>query len=329
MDMQKKIIIDTDPAMGTKGGDPEDCFAIMMALNSPELEVVGITTVQGNVPVERGYSNAAYLLNEFNSEIPLKAGPSRTFDEERNKERIWLSQREDMEQLTPLLKPEKAKDDAASFIYEKCKQNSGEIELVTIGPLTNIAIALSNYPDLKDHIPKITMMAGAAKTPGNITPSAEFNVWADPEAADVVFTSGIPIVMIPLDVCHQTRMSREELISIGDNPHPFCQFIKEAVDPWINIRTDLISDEGLHLYDSLAMASVISPNLLTYKSAYVRTETAGILTAGETVCEFNESIMGKILKQKFNAEVALELDVVRFNQLFQERVTGYLRSLKS
>ena len=108
--MQKKIIIDTDPAMGTKGGDPEDCFAIMMALNSPELEVVGITTVQGNVPVERGYSNAAYLLNEFNSEIPLKAGPSRTFDEERNKERIWLSQREDMEQLTPLLKPEKAKD---------------------------------------------------------------------------------------------------------------------------------------------------------------------------------------------------------------------------
>ena len=75
------------------------------------------------------------------------------------------------------------------------------------------------------------------------------------------------------------------------------------------------------------MASVIRPNLLTYKSAYVRTETAGILTAGETVCEFHESIMGKILKHKFNAEVALELDVMKFNQLFQERVTGYLKSL--
>jgi inosine-uridine nucleoside N-ribohydrolase len=75
------------------------------------------------------------------------------------------------------------------------------------------------------------------------------------------------------------------------------------------------------------MKGVISPNLLTYKSAYVRTETAGILTAGETVCEFHESIMGKILKQKFNAEVALELDVMKFNQLFKERVTGYLKSL--
>ena len=167
--MKKKIIIDTDPAMGTKGGDPEDCFAIMMALNSSELEILGITTVQGNVPVERGYSNAAYLLDQFKRDIPLRSGPPNTFDNKRSKERKWLSQREEMEQITPLLKPEQ-EEDAATFIYKTCKDNSGEVELVTIGPLTNIAIALKQYPDTTNHIKEITMMAGSAKVPGNITP---------------------------------------------------------------------------------------------------------------------------------------------------------------
>jgi len=221
MSMKKKIIIDTDPAMGTKGGDPEDCFAIMMALNSPELEILGITTVQGNVPVERGYSNATYLLEQFQRDIPLRSGPPNTFDKKRNEERMWLSLREEMEQITPLVKPPNKEEDAATFIYKICKENSGEIELVTIGPLTNIAIVLKEHPDVTNHINKITMMAGSAKVPGNITPAAEFNVWADPEAADMVFRSGIPISMIPLDVCHKTRMSREEMISIGENKHPF------------------------------------------------------------------------------------------------------------
>jgi inosine-uridine nucleoside N-ribohydrolase len=325
--MVKKIIIDTDPAMGTKGGDPEDCFAIMMALNSPELEVLGITAVQGNVPVERGYSNAHYLINHFKRDIPIRSGPSNAFDDLRNKDRIWLSQREEMEQIAPIVSKPTDEEDAADFIYKTATEHSGELELITIGPLTNIAIALQRYKDFNNHIKKITMMAGAAKTPGNITPSAEFNVWADPEAADEVFQSGIPLIMIPLDVCHQTRMSRDELIDIGKNDHPFCQFVKESVDPWINIRSDLISDAGLHLYDSLAMASLIDDDILSYKQAFVRTETSGSLTSGETVCEFNESILGQIMKPKPNTEVALELDVEGFNKIFQHRVVDYLKKL--
>ena len=86
--MTKKIIIDTDPAMGTKGGDPEDCFAIMLALNSPELHIEGITTVQGNVPVERGFSNVTYLLNELGKDIPIHSGTTGTYDPNRNKERF-------------------------------------------------------------------------------------------------------------------------------------------------------------------------------------------------------------------------------------------------
>ena len=268
--MKKKIIIDTDPAMGTKGGDPEDCFAIMLAMNSPELEILGITTVQGNVPVERGFSNAVYLVENLKKDIPVHTGKPGTYDKNRNKKREWLSQRKEMEQITPMLSLEADKKGAPAFIAETAKENSGDIELVTIGPLTNIAYALDEDPKLSDHVNKITMMAGAATVQGNVTPAAEFNVWADPESAAKVFNSGIPIRMVPLDVCHKTRFGREHLNEIGSNKHPFCQFVQQSVDPWLKINPNKdIVDQGLHLYDSLAMALSFMPDLAKYKEAYV------------------------------------------------------------
>ena len=138
---------------------------------------------------------------------------------------------------------------------------------------------------------------------GNVTPAAEFNVWADPESAAKVFSSGIPIRMVPLDVCHKTRFGREDLNKIGTNKHPFCQFVQEAVDPWLKINPNLaIIDQGLHLYDSLAMALCFKPELAEYKDAFVSVETKGEFTDGETVCEFNESIMGQIFKPKPNSD---------------------------
>ena len=326
--MKKKIIIDTDPAMGTKGGDPEDCFAIMLAMNSPELEILGITTVQGNVPVERGYSNALYLVDMLDKNIPVHTGRPGTYDEERNEKRKWLSDRDGMEQITPLVSLENDKKGAAKFITEITKENSGEIELVTIGPLTNIAHALDENPELSDHVNKITMMAGAATVQGNVTPSAEFNVWADPESAAKVFASGIPIRMVPLDVCHKTRFGREQLNEIGSNKHVFCQFVQQSVDPWLKINPNKeIVDQGLHLYDSLAMALSFMPEIATFKDAFVTVETKGEYTDGQTVSEFNESIMGQIFKPKPNSEVALDIDVDAFNAIFQERVLDFLINL--
>jgi len=323
----QKIIIDTDPAMGSKGGDPEDSFAIMLALNSPEVEVVGITTVQGNVPVERGYSNAVYLLDAMEKQIPVHGGPPNCLREERSAERIFLSQRENMEQITPLLNPADNPVSAADFIAATCIANPGEIELVTIGPLTNVAIALEANPDLAKTIPRITMMAGAARIPGNVTPAAEFNVWADPDAADVVMRSGIPLVMVPLDVCHQTSMDRQELASIGENPHPLAQFVREAVEPWLEARAGFGGEASFHLYDSLAMAAAFMPGLVEFRPAYAMVETQGAFTTGETVCEFNESIIGRFQNKPANTDVALTVDVNAFNLLFQERVIDFLRKL--
>ena len=326
--MAKKIIIDTDPAMGTKGGDPEDCFAIMLAMNSPELDILGITTVQGNVPVERGYSNAKYLVTELNKQIPVHTGRPGTYDNDRNEKRKWLSQRQEMEQINPLLDIEEDSKGAPKFIVETAKKHSGDIELVTIGPLTNVAQALDIEPDLSKHISRITMMAGAATVQGNVTPAAEFNVWADPESASKVFNSGIPVRMVPLDVCHKTRFGREDLNRIGTNDHPFCQFVQEAVDPWLKINPNqAIVDQGLHLYDSLAMALCFMPELAGYKNAFVSIETKGEYTDGETVCEFNESIMGQIFKPKPNSEVALDIDVEGFNKIFKKRVIDFLVNL--
>ena len=171
-------------------------------------------------------------------------------------------------------------------------------------------------------------MAGAATVQGNVTPAAEFNVWADPESASKVFSSGIPVRMVPLDVCHKTRFGREDLNKIGTNNHPFCKFVQEAVDPWLKINPNqAIIDQGLHLYDSLAMALCFLPELAEYKDAFISVETKGEFTDGETVCEFNESIMGQIFKPKPNSEVALDIDVEGFNKIFKERVIEFLVNL--
>ena len=230
--MTRKIIIDTDPAMGTKGGDPEDCFAMMLALNSPELEILGLTTVEGNLTVSRGFTNAKYVIASFQKDIPVHTGVPGTYDNERNEKRKWLSERKEMEQITPMIEPEENDLSAPSFITKTCAENSGEIELITIGPLTNVAKALDEDPNLSKHIKKITMMAGAAQVPGNVTPAAEFNVWADPESAAKVFNAGIDFTLVPLDVCHKTRFSRAQRESIVNNKHPFCQFVNESVAPW-------------------------------------------------------------------------------------------------
>ena len=233
-----------------------------------------------------------------------------------------------MEQLTPILSIENDKKGAPAFIAETAKENSGDIELVTIGPLTNIAQALDLDPELPNHINKVTMMAGASTVQGNVTPAAEFNVWADPESAARVFGSGIPIRMVPLDVCHKTRFGREQLNLIGENEHPFCQFVQKSVDPWLKINPNKeIIDQGLHLYDSLAVALSFMPEIADFKEAYVSVETKGEFTDGQTVSEFNESIMGQIFKPKPNSEVALDLDVEAFNSLFKERVIDFLVEL--
>jgi purine nucleosidase len=205
--------------MGSAGGDPEDSFAILLALHSPELVVEGLTVVQGNVPVDHGYANAVHLLELLGRrDVPVCSGVDRPLDPGRGAQLAWLAQRGNLERLVPACKPPAGDPHAVDFLIQTVRENPDEITLVTIGPLSNVAAALEREAGLARNIPRLVMMAGAANVPGNITPAAEFNVWADPEAASRVFESGVPITMVGLDVCEQTHLHQETVDRLASAP---------------------------------------------------------------------------------------------------------------
>jgi purine nucleosidase len=316
-----RIIIDTDPAMGSAGGDPEDSFAILLALGSPELTVEGLTIVQGNVPVDHGYANACHLLKLLGRrDLPVCAGRAHPLNPERKAQIAWLEQRGKLERLVPALAPGPGEPSAVDFLRAKLNESPGEITLVTIGPLTNLAEALAADPGLAATIPHIVMMGGAANVPGNITPAAEFNIWGDPEAAAQVFESGIPITMVGLDVCEQTHLRQETVEALASGGAELARFVAQAVRPWLALRQAIYGSSDLHLYDSLAVAVSFLPALVETQEAFVVVETEGTHTAGETVAHLNPLLRAGLTGREPNAKVALEVEAARFEALFTKRV---------
>jgi inosine-uridine nucleoside N-ribohydrolase len=320
-----RIIIDTDPAMGTLGGDPEDSFAIMLALNSPGVTVEGITVVQGNVPAEKGYSNAYHLLNLLGrDDVPLRRGCLRPMNAQRKTQINWLEQRYAAQQITEILEPEGEDADAVSFLIDRVLSSPGEITLVTIGPLTNVATAIQQSPEFASSLKSIVMMGGTAECAGNISPAAEFNYWQDPEAADIVFRSGADLTMIGLDVCHQTHLYPDQVEKCASGGTELGQFVKEATAPWFQMMAGAGGSGSLHLYDSLAIAASMDLSLVTLEESYVEMEV-GIGPAQGMSASYHKPFQRMIFNHpQINAKVALDVEVEGFSQLFQERVLGLI-----
>jgi inosine-uridine nucleoside N-ribohydrolase len=320
-----RIIIDTDPAMGTLGGDPEDSFAIMLALNSPEVAVAGITVVQGNVPAENGYSNARHLLNLLEREdVPLRRGCLKPMNAARKVQFNWLEQRSKAQQITEMLEPKGQDADAVSFLIDSVLANPGEITLVAIGPLTNIATAMLRAPEFTSSLKSIVMMGGTAECAGNISPAAEFNYWQDPEAADIVFRSGADLTMVGLDVCHQTHLYPEQVEECASRGTKLGQFVTEATVPWFKVMASNVGSGSLHLYDSLAVAVAMDASLVTLEDSYVEMEVGDGPAQGMSVSHHKAFQRAIFDHPKINARVALEVDVTKFSQLFRERVLGLI-----
>jgi inosine-uridine nucleoside N-ribohydrolase len=321
-----RIIIDTDPAMGTLGGDPEDSFAIMLALNSPEVVVEGITIVQGNAPAEKGYANARHLLALVGREdVPLRRGRLRPMSAKRTTQIGLLERRYEMKQLTEMIEPPAGEPDAASFLIEQVLASPGEITLVTIGPLTNVAIAMQGSSEFSGAVKSVVMMGGTAACAGNITPAAEFNFWQDPEAADIVFRSGVPLTMVGLDVCHKTQLLPAQVEECAAQGSKLGQFVLEATRPWFKAMAGGEGKEALHLYDSLAMAIAIDPSLATFEDSYVEIETGDGPAQGMSVSHHKPFQRWIIRHLETNAKVALDVDVARFNEVFQTRVLDRIK----
>jgi len=324
-----RLIIDTDLAMGTVGSDPEDGMAILYALNTPGVQVDGLTLVQGNVPIAHSWPNAHHLLTLAGyPNLPVHAGAVLPRDpDRRHLQTSWLHQRAAVPQTVPAVAAPVGPpgDTAAEFLCRTVLEAPGQFTIVAIGPLTNIAAAIEAEPEFATAMASLVIMGGTVAVPGNVTPAAEFNIWMDPEAADIVFRSGAPITMVGLDVCHQTSFDRDRAARLRRNGSPLAGFVADAAESWIDVREQLFPEhEALHLYDTLAVAAAIEPDLIETQSALVEVETSDGPAQGMTVTYRNDILRQFLTGRDHNAAVAIGVDSERFAECFDERVAGRL-----
>jgi purine nucleosidase len=318
------VLIDTDPGMGTLGSEPEDALAIAMALVSPEVTVRAITCVHGNVPVRHSYANAAHLLELLGrTDVPLAAGEERPLLGARRREPLrWLEERDACERLLPPAQPPYAQPRAVETILRTARTSDG-LTIVAIGPLTNLAAALVADPALGDRLEQVVVMGGAFEVPGNVSPTAEFNFFMDPEAAQIVLDSGVRPVLVGLDVCHQTHLTRRQIAATGFTTE-LGRFVQRACASWLPAMA-ASEDQGPHLYDTLAVAGAFRPELLTLETAFVQIETASETGAGTSLAWLpGRPSAWSRPNDGDNALVATGVDVAGFEALFADRVLARL-----
>jgi inosine-uridine nucleoside N-ribohydrolase len=322
---KRRVIIDTDP--GT-----DDAMAILLALNSPELKVEAISVVPGNVDGKQGLENALKLMSVAGRcDIPVMAGAQHPLMQKLVTAQYWHGKNglADLE-----LPPSKCKADprfAPDLIIELVHKYPHEITLVPVGPLTNIALAVSKDPSIVGLVKDIVIMGGSISG-GNVDGAAEANIFGDPEAAQIVFTAGWMVTMVGSDVGERTLMTRKHLKELESGHGPQNEVVTGIAKFYIE-RSEKNGWDGAAMYDPLAMAVVIDPTLVKWKEMHVDVETKGEFTRGETVANrmgANErnalhgdhyEIEGYDALQP-NARVVLSSDAERFLAMFIGRVKG-------
>ncbi len=279
--MARKIIIDTDPGQ-------DDAIAILLALASPELEVIGITTVAGNVPLNLTTKNALKILEVAGkTEIPIFAG----CDAPLKRKLVTAEHVHGATGLNGIALPEpkiKAQSQhGVDFIIQALRGNeTGTITLCPLGPLTNIASAMQKAPDIISKINEIVLMGGAYFEVGNITPAAEFNIYVDPEAADIVMRSGVKITMLPLDVTHQVLTTNKRISRLKNSGNETGKIVASWVDFFERFDEEKYGSDGAPLHDPCVIAYLIKPELFWGRQINVQIETQSDLTRGMSVADY-------------------------------------------
>lgn len=294
--MRLPIILDTDPGI-------DDAAAIAAALFAPQLDLQLMTTVAGNVSVEKTTRNALQLLHFWNVDVPLAQGAATPLLRPL-RDAAYVHGESGMEgydfvahDCQPLAKP------AFIAIRDALMSAPEPVTLVAIGPLTNIALLLTHYPECAFNIRRLVIMGGSAGR-GNFTPNAEFNIAVDPEAASRVFQSGVEIVMCGLDVTNQALLAPDYLAKL-----PELNRTGKMLHALFSHYRSGSMNTGLRMHDLCAIAWLVRPDLFTVKPCFVAVETQGEYTAGTTVVD----IEGRLGKSP-NVQVALEIDVAGFQQ---------------
>lgn len=304
----KKIILDCDPGH-------DDMLAIILALSSNDLDVLGITTVAGNQTGEKTYINALRVLNLIGR---TDVRVSRGFDKPILRELVTAPQIHGVSGLDGANLPEPKGNEthkhAVDFIIETVMSSPEKVYLVPTGPLTNVAVSLIKEPRLKDHIEKIVLMGGAFHD-SNFTPGAEFNIYVDPEAAKLVFESGIPIVMVGLDVTNRALLTFEDIDYIESLGGKVSSVIAPLLRFFGKANNEFFGFDGAPIHDALAVSYLIDPTVLILKHLHVDIETKGEFTSGQTVVDYYN-----VTKKEPNAYVALDLDLPKFKKLIIDAI---------
>ena len=305
----RRIILDTDPGI-------DDALALFLALASPEVQLEAITTVSGNVDVTLTTYNALTLLElAGRTDIPVARGSDRPLIR-RPFNAAFVHGDNGLGGLQlpePRIQP--VAEHAVDVIIEKILAAPGEITLVTIGPLTNIALALRREPRIAQQVREVVIMGGALRVPGNDTPAAEFNIYVDPHAAHIVLHAGWPIRLVSLDVTTQTQMQREQVQMLTRSESRVISAIKQMLDYSFDVPGPAFGLSGFQMHDPLCLAAAFQSELITWDPVYVDVELHGTLTLGETVAYFRRPNVPPP-----NVLASVGVDAERFIQLFLTRI---------
>lgn len=313
--MEKKIpiIIDCDPGH-------DDAMAILWALASPQLELLAVTTVAGNQTIEKVTNNAIKVLTKARrTDIPVAMGAKQPLIRKLVVGGEVVHGSSGLE--GPVL-PEcgfaPSELSALELLIKTIEESEEKVTLVPIGPLTNIATLLIVRPDLKAKIERLSIMGGGAYM-GNWTPAAEYNIWADPEAAKVVFNSGLPIIMSGLDVTHKAYITREENEVLRAQGNEISVFAAELIDYFSRYHYEVEGFPGCTMHDPTAIAVLLYPEIFTGVTCNVDVEVTGELTTGMTVVDtigYKEKIFGE--KVDKNTTVLFQVDRKKYVEYFFE-----------
>ena len=306
----RKIIIDTDPGQ-------DDAAALMLAFASTEeLEVLGITTVAGNVPLHLTSRNARIVCELCDRQnIPVYEGAIRpmvrtlvTAEHVHGKTGL-----DGAELPEPVMTAQQ--QHAVDFIIETIRaEPAGSVTICTLGPMTNVGLALQRAPDIAPRVREIVMMGGGFSEGGNITPAAEFNIYVDPHAVDLVLKSGIPVTMMPLDVTHQLMTSKARvarIAAIGTRP---AKVMVEWLEFFERFDEEKYGSDGGPLHDPTVIAYLVKPELFSGRHCNVEIETQSELTMGMTVVDW-----WHVSGRKANVQVMRSVDADGFFDLLTER----------
>lgn len=268
---REKIIIDTDPGI-------DDSIAILMAFQSPELEILGFTTIFGNVTTEDATRNALLLCEIAGCpDIPVAQGKSEPLKREPPRIADFVHGVNGLGNIPlPPVKSKKSDKSACEFLVEKVSENPGEVSVLALGPLTNVALAIKRDSSFARNVKRIVVLGGAFFALGNVNPAAEANIYGDPEAADIVFTSGANIDVVGINITTQVQMTDEHLDALRKCEGRHAQFISDICKFYRDWHVKSDGVYGIFLHDPVSFVALVRPDLFTFKKGVVRVETQGI-----------------------------------------------------